>query len=81
MRKWNVVGFKNVNYKSKKTGQQVEGYNLYLTASGETPYIEGEECKDIFISRRSCAYDPVVGDEINIIYNERGYVDNVVSVL
>ncbi len=79
MRKWNVIGFKNVNYKSKNTGNQVEGYDLYLTSPGETPNFEGEECKNVFIKRAYCSYKPTVGDVVNIIYNDRGYVEDIVS--
>ena len=80
MRKWNVIGFKNVNYKSKRTGNQVEGYNLFLTSDQDSDHGTGEECREVFISRKSCFYSPTLGDSVQLIYNERGFVEDVTSV-
>ena len=77
-RKWIVEGFKEVKYQSKKTGRQVEGTSLYLSSDPITPDIIGKEVKEVFISRQNCVYAAQVGDVVNVFYNERGYIDDVV---
>lgn len=80
-RNWNVEGFKNISYQSRKTGRQVEGVTIYLSAEPITPDVSGREVKEIYLSKQSSAYTPVVGDTVNVFYNERGYIDDIVSVL
>jgi len=80
-REWLVEGFKNVSYQSKKTGRQVEGTTIYLSADPISPDVSGREVKEIYISRQNSAYLPEVGDHVNVFYNERGYIDDVTRVL
>lgn len=80
MREWKVEGFKEVNYQSRKTGRQVEGVTIYLSAAPASPDVVGREVKEIYLSRSACVYKPVVGDKVSVFYNERGYVDDVSPV-
>lgn len=77
MEQWDVVGYRKVNFKDEKSGQQVEGYTLYLQRSPVDKEIEGLECCKIFISSRYVAYEPVVGDRIQLIYNRYGKIGSV----
>lgn len=81
MREWFVEGFKKVNYQSKKTGRQVEGTTVYLSSEPTSPDVEGRETKEIYLSSTATVYQPRVGDTVHVFYNERGYVDDVASVV
>lgn len=81
MRDWKVEGFKAVNYQSKKTGRQVEGTTLYLSADPASPDLIGRECKEVYLSRSASVYKPKVGDIVHVFYNERGYIDDVAPVI
>lgn len=76
-RKWTVEGFKPVSYQSKKTGRQVEGTTIYLSADPISPDITGREVKEVYISKQNSVYCPQIGDQVNVFYNERGYIDDV----
>lgn len=80
-RKWIVEGFKPVSYQSKKTGRQVEGVSIYLSSDPITPDITGKEVKEIYLSKQASAYSPAIGDQVNVFYNDRGYIDDVVPVI
>lgn len=78
MRVWQVEGFRLVNYKSKKTGRQVEGMNIFVSSAPVDQNIEGREVKDIYLSSARSDYVPAVGDFVHIFYDERGFVDDIV---
>lgn len=80
MRVWSVVGFRKVNYQSKKTGRQVEGHTIYLSSPPADVDVTGQECKEVYISKQACTYIPAVGDRVHVFYNDRGYIDEVVKV-
>lgn len=80
MRVWSVDGFKKVNYQSRKTGRQVEGYTLYLSSDPATPDVMGREGKEVYLSSQASTYVPAVGDHVHVFYNDRGYIDEVVKV-
>lgn len=77
-RKYKVEGFKNVAYTSKKTGKDVKGTTLYVSAEPNTPDVQGREVKEVWVGQYS-TYRPAVGDTIGIFYDERGRVDEVIS--
>lgn len=79
-REWKVVGYKRVSYTSKKSGKQVNGNTLYVASPGVTPDVTGLEVKEVWLSDASSVYMPKEGEMVNIFYNERGFVDDIVPV-
>lgn len=77
---WKVDGYKEVSYTSRKTGKPVSGVSLYVSRSidGEGDNCFGREVKELWLNERA-TYLPMVGDEVCIIFNDRGYVDDVIS--
>lgn len=74
---WDVIGVRKVNFKDEKSGQQVEGYTLFLQRIPVDKEIEGTECCKQFISSRYVDYTPVVGDRIQLIYNRYGKIGSI----
>ena len=79
MRKWKVIGWKKVQYTSKKTGKEVQGTELYVASEPVTPDVTGLECKSIWLGQH-VTYKPTEGQDVHIIYDERGNVDEVFAV-
>ena len=79
LRRWKVVGYKNIQYKSKKTGQDISGKELQLASDEATPDLVGLEVKQVYLSSRF-AYQPQLNEFINLVYNERGYVEEIFRV-
>lgn len=71
MEKYNVIGIKNVNYVSKKTGKNVNGLIIYFTQ----PIKDGVGlCADSVFVSQEVVGNIVPGDDINIFYNKYGKV-------
>lgn len=79
MRKWKVIGWKKVLYTSKKTGKEVKGTELYVASEPITPDVTGLECKSIWLGQ-NVTYKPTEGQDVHIVYDERGNVDEVFAV-
>lgn len=82
MRKWKLAGYRNVSYKSRNTGNQVDGQELYLVADPVTPDIVGVETKTIWLGGRVAfrASADSIGIYVHIGYDERGHVEAVYIV-
>lgn len=74
---WDVVGFQKRQYKSKKTGEDVSGFNVYLRREPYSPDVVGDEVMVLWLSSQYHPYIPKVGDVICIYYNAYGNVDEV----
>lgn len=73
--KANVYGVQNVDYVSKKTGEQVKGINLHCLCKDSQ--VVGEAAITVFLSDRlgiSEAYSIQPGMQVDVEYNSRGYV-------
>lgn len=77
MEQWDVVGFRKVSFKDQKTDQKIEGYTLFLQRIPSDKEIEGMECCKQFISSQYVDYVPVVGDQIQLIYNRYGKIGSI----
>lgn len=77
--KCTLVGVKRVDYVSKKTGKQVLGWNLFITRSDE--HVEGLVAEDVYcadaMSSQVNAIKPYIGEEIQLLFNRFGGVDEV----
>lgn len=79
---WKVVGYKPVSYFSTKKKEQVNGSTVYLSRdiSGDGPDCFGCEVKEVWLSyNRGAVYKPSLDDVVCIMYNDRGYVDDLMS--
>ena len=77
-RPYEVLGIQFVDYVSRKTGNPVKGVTLHSCyPDGQ---VKGEAVDSIFVSDNlglDFLYQILPGDEVNIEYNNRGYVCNV----
>lgn len=77
MEKYEVVGFRRVEFTDDKTKNKVDGYTLFLQRAPEDDKIVGIECCKQFISCQYVNYVPHVGDTIRLIYNRYGKIGAV----
>lgn len=71
---YEVIGFRRCEGVSKKTGNKFSGWIVFfaLVQRGVT----GKACDQAFISD-DLAYQPVLGDKVQMIYNSRGFLTDV----
>lgn len=89
MAKARILGYKRVDYTSKKTGNPVLGYSLFYGAENPKENVIGLETGDMFMNdeRIKGVMSKLGGDEkklvnavVEITYNKRGQVDDVTLV-
>lgn len=71
METYNVIGIKNVNYVSKKTGKNVNGLIVYFSQPIKDGV--GLSAGNVFVSQ-DVAGNIVPGDDVKIFYNKYGNV-------
>lgn len=68
-----VIGYRELNYTSKKTGKPVHGYNVSLTF--ENSQYVGLQAMDVYCSVDDLrGYVPALDDEVVVLYNQYGRV-------
>lgn len=71
-----IIGYRELNYVSKKTGKPVHGYNICLMADNEQ-YV-GSQVAEIYCSVANLnGYTPKIGDVVVCLYNSYGRVCSV----
>ena len=77
--KYIVIGIEHRSYVSKKTGKNVEGYNLYLSQEPDRPdpRVIGVRCFPQWISPDLYPADIAVGSVVFLTYNRFGRVASV----
>lgn len=75
--KFTVIGIEHRSYVSKKTGKNVEGYNLYLSQEVDDRNVIGVRCYSEWISPELYSDDIEVGSEVSLSYNRFGRVAGV----
>lgn len=75
-----VIGYRKFTYKSKKTGADVKAVNLYVTEKGNPDKgFMGETCERLFCFEDSLnGYLPMIGDNVEILYNKYGNISSVI---
>lgn len=74
MEVYNVIGIKNVNYVSKKSGKNVNGLMVYFTQPIKDGV--GLSADSVFVSH-DVAGNIVPGDDVKIYYNKYGNVCSI----
>lgn len=77
---YTVIGIEHRSYVSKKTGKNVEGYNLYLTEEVNYDNILGVRCSSQWLSPALYSDDIVVGSVVSIAYNRFGSVSSITVI-
>lgn len=73
-----IVGIEKVDYKSRRSGNQVRGTNLYVHyPSEDRPDLQGERCEKLYVKETIDCSSLSVGDDIEVYYNRYGNVDMV----
>ena len=78
--KFTVVGIEHRSYVSKKTGKDVEGYNLYLTQEVDDDNVIGVRCFSQWLSPDLYSDELEVGSVVVLNYNRFGRVSSVIVV-
>lgn len=78
--KFTVVGIEHRSYVSKKSGKDVEGYNLYLTQEVDNKNVIGVRCFSQWLSTDLYSDELVVGSVVVLNYNRFGRVTSAVVV-
>ena len=76
-----IIGIKKLNY-NNKDGKHVEGVQLYCTYGSKN--VDGVAFnKPIYISKACLEKSEIpelcVGDEIDVLYNDRGWVSQIIA--
>lgn len=72
-----VIGIEHRSYVSKKTGKDVEGYNLYLSHETNDSSVIGVRCFTEWLQPDMFSDDIVVGCEVSLVYNRFGRLTGV----
>lgn len=78
--KFTVVGIEHRSYVSKKTGKDVEGYNLYLTQEVNDKNVIGVRAFSQWLSTDLYTDELEVGSVVVFNYNRFGRVSSVCVV-
>lgn len=78
--KFTVIGIEHRSYVSKKTGKNVEGYNLYLTQEVDDKNVIGVRCYSEWLSSELFSDEIEVGSVVFLAYNRFGRVASVTVV-
>ena len=85
MKIWKVVGIRNVDYVSRKTGRQVQGCELHLAREADNSDHQGLEVRPEYISRRilnrikeESGFQPHMNGFIQFVYDERGDIYDII---
>lgn len=70
--KYTVIGIEHRSYVSKKTGKNVEGYNLYLTQEVDDNNVLGVRCFSEWLSPVLYSEYIEVGSVVSFVYNRFG---------
>lgn len=77
---YTCIGLRSVNFKGSD-GNQVEGYNIFLTF--EDKHIEGLGCEKVFVPMQrfiGMSFIPKVGSSCTLSYNKYGKVQDIDAV-
>lgn len=78
--KFTVIGIEHRSYVSKKTGRNVEGYNLYITQEVNDKNVIGVRCYSEWLSLEMYSDDIEVGSVVSLGYNRFGRVASVTVI-
>ena len=75
-----VLGIEHRSYVSKKTGNNVDGYNLYLSQEANDKNLLGVRCYTEWLSSELYSDEIEVGSVVSICYNRFGRVASVTVI-
>lgn len=78
--KFTVIGIEHRSYVSKKTGKNVEGYNLYLSQEVDDKNVLGVRCFSEWLAPDLFSDEIEVGSVVSLGYNRFGRVASVTVV-
>lgn len=78
--KFTVIGIEHRSYVSKKTGRNVEGYNLYLTQEVPDMSVLGVRSYSEWLSPELFSDEIEVGSVVSLSYNRFGRVASVTVI-
>lgn len=72
-----IVGMRPYDFKDSRTGEPVQGYNIYLQWAEDG--VAGMRCEAVSVTMKKLdGYDPALGDEVRVGYNRYGKVDFII---
>lgn len=72
-----IVGMRPYDFKDSKTGEQIQGYNIYLQWVEDG--VAGVCCEAVSVTMKKLdGYDPALGDEVRVGYNRYGKVGFII---
>lgn len=78
--KFTVIGIEYRSYVSKKTGKNVEGYNLYISQEVADKNVLGVRCYSEWLSPELYSDKIEVGSVVSLGYNRFGRVASVTVI-
>lgn len=73
-----VIGIRKFDFTSKKTGATYPAVTLYCTYPMDDKRGVGDACESVFCRESQLGeYEPLVGDDIRVLYNRFGSVEKV----
>ena len=78
--KFTVIGIEHRSYVSKKTGKNVEGFNIYLSQDVDDKNLLGVRCFTEWFSPELFSDEIEVGSVVSLGYNRFGRVASVTVI-
>lgn len=78
--RFTVIGIEHRSYVSKKTGKNVEGYNIYLSQEVDDKNVLGVRCYTEWLSPELFSDEIEVGSVVSLGYNRFGRVASVTVI-
>ncbi|MEL7656881.1 MAG: hypothetical protein AAGU75_13355 [Bacillota bacterium] len=74
-----VIGFKKVDFVTPEK-QSIKGIKVFVTyADPKDKNLNGSACESIFITEAKAGdWTPVVGKDIDVVYNKYGKVERII---
>jgi len=72
-----IVGIQNVDYKSKKTGKDVKGHNLYCVYDEASPSLVGQKTESFWLRNDLQVDSFKPGDNVNVYFDRFGHIESI----
>lgn len=75
---YNVIGIRKVDFKDRQSGAVISGHSIFCTCKNE--HVTGLEGKKFFVPARIDLSWLKIGQDVEIVFNEYGKVNDVYSM-
>lgn len=75
-----VRGYKRIEYVKRSTGQQVNGFEVYLETVQPDETVFGDQLEAVYLSGKYSQFVPALGVCVRKVYNQYGRVEDLIEI-